>query len=214
MRNWIVFFGMSLFTMASAFAGEGHVGEIRYSILELKQFQTLYGPEWELMKGQDVPADSELRHLWGQSNLPDARGVFLRCANHGRDKGTGNPEGDIKVGEHQGDQVIKHSHGAGAGCYFFESVPKAVSHHKSGFPPGPAFDDGNGISRIADTAVAGGSETRPRNITVNAYIKIRESAPKAPKNPVTPELKSEIVNSPEFKEAVSDAVRSVLRSGR
>jgi len=48
-------------TVTSVLADDGHVGDIRYSILSDDQFRRLHGIEWELLQGQPVPGDSELR---------------------------------------------------------------------------------------------------------------------------------------------------------
>ena len=97
--NFVLFLLFGL--ISGAHAGEGHVGEIRYSILSTAQFQGIYGSEWEIMKGQDIPVHSDLLPLWGQAKVPDARGLFLQSSTAGRDAEAGNPDGELAVGWYQ-----------------------------------------------------------------------------------------------------------------
>lgn len=223
--------------MAYSFEGqadEGKIGEIRYSILTLEQFQELYGPTWELMKGQSISKDSELFHLWGKEELPDARGVYLRSANHGRAPAEGNPHGDSDAcGAYLSDNFKSHNHSGISG----EDAPD--HSHGHGWPGrygDGGFDKGNKAGAIWDGArthgastrhrhsipAAGGSETRPRSVIVNTYIKVRESTPEAvgrqavstssSSQPLgfTSEMMSVITTRPEFRTAVENAVTEMM----
>lgn len=208
---FVVFFSL----IGHAFAGEGHVGEIRYSILTLVQFQEKYGPEWELMKGQDIPTDSELLPLWGQAKVPDARGLFLRSSNAERDAATGNPGGELALGSYQADSFKEHDHGGGDHRHYsnFEQSatrdPRGCSnntvtsypHHHQAWP-----------TTLSGKIITpeGGKETRPRSIIVNTFIKLRESAPISHQNQVTPQLKNSITKSPEFKTAVETILQNMM----
>lgn len=156
----------------------GKVGEIRYSILNIEQFQRLYGNSWVLMDGRVVPANATLAGL-GIANVPDARGVFLRCKNHGRTD-QGNPEGDLDIGTYQGDELRSHDHRSRTTNLMF--ISWTPNHqHLFCFPQ----DGGNPLNKLESLRVAeskmacsssvGGSETRPRCITVNAFIKIHDA---------------------------------------
>ena len=207
--------------VSRAQAGEGHVGEIRYSLLTPEQFQGAYGKEWELMQGQDIPDDSELLPLWGQSKVPDSRGVFLRCSNEGRSSKTGNPEGDLRVGMYQADTFKSHDHGGGD-HHHSVSLELTASRNPNGhqcntvaFCPQlnkPVQSSGSGKIIRTD----GEEETRPRCITINAFVKMRESAP----NPsagvpaVTAPLMREITDHSDFRTAVESVVRDMISRRR
>ena len=196
-------------------AEESHVGEIRHSLLTLKQFQGKYGTEWELMKGQAIPGDSELLPLWGQPKIPDSRGVFLRCSQAERSDEMGNPDGDLPLGTYQADDFKEHNHGGGkhhhSVSFELTASRNPVGHVKNTVADWPqnqravrTTDSGNIIDKEGD------KETRPRCIIVNAFIKIRESAPVPASNTINPELKNEIINSPEFKAAVDKIFKTNL----
>src|SRR4051812_23414297 len=98
------------FVSTSVMANDGRIGDIRYSILSENQSQQLHSKDWELLRGQEVPWNSELKNFWRDPHLPDARGVFLRSANHGRPRNEGNPEGALPIGEYRTDEIVMHSH--------------------------------------------------------------------------------------------------------
>ena len=152
---------------------EGGLGEIRYSILTPQQFQAMNGKGWVLMDGSTIKG-SDLEKEFGWDTLPDARGVFLRAKDHGRYQGKskGNPDGDLKLGQYQGDQLASHSHGIRLKCGPINPAATCAQ------PPGSQYNyvNGNGIyphhSQSNTIAPTGGKETRPKNITVNVYVKI------------------------------------------
>ncbi len=212
MKNYL--FGFLLFFFLSAFAfaqDDSHVGEMRYSILTREQFRSLYGPEWDLMQGQELDESSELLSLWGKGNIPDARGVFLRCSNSGRDVNTGDPQGDAELGSYQADQFKHHGHPVSLPGNHLISAPRARCELQSGLAAGGMFDDcaQNGITRhhAPQPAACGGSETRPRCIIANVFIKLRESVPTPAVDSV-----SQMVAHPVFREAVKNTVKVILNS--
>ena len=114
---------------------EGRLGEIRYSILPLEEFQKLYGKSWVLMDGSCIaekcPYDSskdngkrkKLFNLIINSeyksqfngtilggNLPDLRGRFLRMLNQGEAGNNYDPSENRKIGSFQSSSNKKHSH--------------------------------------------------------------------------------------------------------
>ncbi|MFZ9596484.1 MAG: hypothetical protein ACO3A2_10455 [Bdellovibrionia bacterium] len=178
-ESFFVLFVFLLGLSRSSVAGEGHVGEIRYSILTPDQFQEKYGSEWELMRGQAIPLQSELLNLWGKPEVPDSRGLFLRCTHQGRIDGLGNPLGDqVQCGDYMAD---------------------------------------DGISRLAchETAASSGTETRLSSISVNTFIKMRES-PQIKSNSflITEERMRQITGRPEFEAAVQKVVRQMILQNR
>lgn len=161
----------------------GNIGEIRYSILTEEQFQKIYGKEWILMDGRDI-REEELHTsgLWTQNNIPDTRGVFLRCKNNGRSDGKQNPGGDLAVGSYQSDEFKSHKHGGGnhnhpLWCEWDASrVWKggpSINNTMAWSPPNHRHGHVDHSGEIIQPE--GGSETRPRCITVNAFIKVRRT---------------------------------------
>lgn len=138
------------------------VGTIVASMLEEAQFQAQPGisRNWVLAKGQPATG-SKYAAVTGKTQLPDLRGVFLRSSNSdlaaADQQQRGNPE-NKKLGEFQADDFKTHTHET----------------------PRPGGNDGNRAGRqdawygggSSSTGAAGGTETRPRNITVNYFIKI------------------------------------------
>ncbi|NBU21571.1 hypothetical protein EBS43_09240 [bacterium] len=59
----------------------------------------------------------------------------------------------------------------------------------------------------------GGSETRPKNLTVNIFIKLRErERAREQENPrVTPELIRAVIQHPEFWETMEETIRRTLQ---
>src|SRR5690349_6825897 len=120
MKKSVLFILLYLSTLLSSahasvpYKDEGMLGEIRYSILTVKQFQKLYGNEWVLMDGSSIQ-NSDLHNKFGWNKIPDARGVFLRSKNYNRSVKSGNPDGDLDLGKYQSDELVKHNHQQSAG---------------------------------------------------------------------------------------------------
>lgn len=197
--------------VTSGLADDSHVGDIRYSILSEDQFRTLHGTEWELLQGQPVPGDSELIEYWGNRNLPDARGVFLRSRNHNRDRNQGCTAGDLECGAYQADQIKNHGHTVS----FYRIDSNSDGPHRSRWGTslnGHAFSCPGAVDNHWTADPTGGSETRPRNIIVNTFIKVRENAPARPQTQISAEWVARLFSSPEFLRALTQAVTSAFRS--
>ena len=100
------------------------------------------------------------------SNVPDARGVFVRAMNEGRDKSTGDVDGNRSVGNYQDDQFEKHNHDV--------SYTNGQFAHSAG-GMGIQSNEGHQVQyNYLNISVGerGGNETRPRNVTSYLYIKI------------------------------------------
>ncbi|WP_225875048.1 phage tail-collar fiber domain-containing protein [Pseudomonas bananamidigenes] len=102
----------------------------------------------------------------GNFRLPEARGEFLRGWDHGRgvDAGRG-------LGSFQADDFKSHNHPPSTNRPGFMSneFPVIQAYHGTNSSGTPSYS-GEG-QQMAATGVRGGSETRPRNITVMWCIK-------------------------------------------
>ena len=141
---------------------KGHIGEIRYSMLDKDKFQALYGMDWTLMDGICDGLDmTEYTAATGQPCFPDVRGNFLRAKNNGRTEGNFNPEGDLDLGAPQGYQIQTHNHDTQINTYTGASCNIRGA------------SGGNACGSTKVTTHTGGAETRPMNVTVNVFIKYR-----------------------------------------
>jgi hypothetical protein len=136
------------------------IGDVVTSMLDKDAFTQLNGNGWALADGTDVPTGTKYHKYLKDRNLPtklpDLRGMFLRGANNGRNDGKQNPE-NIGLGEPQADAIKPHKHKKGADA----TSPGGSEHHYWG---------GN-ISGEYEYSELNG-ETRPRNVTVNYFIRI------------------------------------------
>ena len=149
-----------------------HIGEVKTSVLTEAQFQGLYGTCWVQMIGQDI-SGSDLATLTGISNLPDARGRFLRTTG-------GNSPALMQTQE---DQNKEHSHdisyvkvnntngvlgvnGNGTG---WGVIPWGGNSGTIVSNPTNRF---NGSDALGAVHSSGGDEARPKNLGVNRFIKI------------------------------------------
>ncbi|BBM84558.1 hypothetical protein UABAM_02919 [Candidatus Uabimicrobium amorphum] len=137
----------------------GAIGDIKYSLLPLDEFQKQNGSGWVLLAGQEIEK-TPLALVLGIKKLPDARGVFLRGRNYNRSKNEGNPKGDLLVGTYQKDDFKSHGH----------KTTNANSHNGHG-RPATGGDGSEGVG-YHTSCNSGGRETRPRCITVNIYVKV------------------------------------------
>jgi len=135
-------------------------------MLSEAQIQAQIGDCWVLANGRSVTG-SDYETLTGFSNIPDARGVFLRSKNNGRSDGNENPDGELALGAYQADNFKSHVH--------------RQRLNGSGFSDSPLTNTSNGnVSNSTrdsqiDTKSTGGNETRSKNITVNTFIKINNT---------------------------------------
>ena len=136
-----------------------NIGEVRSSILGETIFQSVHGSGWVLMDGRDITG-SDLHGLTGMTDAPDGRGMFMRGKNNGRSDGQENPEGELSLGVHQVDQVGPHNHKVSNGRADTGFTGNSNLPFLSG-GSGPWYSQNN----VSD-------ETRPKNITINWFMKI------------------------------------------
>ncbi len=143
------------------------VGSIVPSLLMEPQFQAVAGNGWILADGRSV-AGSAFAVTTGNANVPDLRGMFLRGRNHGgspagaRADGNENPDGLLTLGNMQGDMIASHAHG-----YIHAWAGGAMTD-----PSTPGQQTGGRRDINHQSNPAGGNETRPRNVTVNYFVRI------------------------------------------
>lgn len=164
------------------------VGTIIQSILEENPFQDQMGSEWVLMDGRPVSKSDEISsHLDGTTDasgnilLPDARGKFLRMIDDRSDAAEraekGDPEANRILGGYQADIFQGHYHNANArgdtgtgGVGTIIPLNRKLNGGGNMVTDGvytPITDGTNGSPRY-------GIETRPKNIAVNYFIKVRK----------------------------------------
>ncbi len=147
------------------------LGDVKYSILSPAKFQQINGTGWVLMTDSTKSSLGITTEISvfdyldsaneSTTNLPDGRGVFLRSKNNSRSDGKQDPGGERALGSYQLDDIIAHSHGYAA--------PDLKT------TTGTGGDDGSTKPVAKMTATTGGAETRPRNIVVNTYIKVKRN---------------------------------------
>lgn len=145
----------------------GALGDIKYSILDEVAFIGENGDCWVLLDGRNV-SGSELAISLNIESVPDARGYFFRCTDN-RISGRKDPDRhpNDPVGSVQNDIIGGHNH----------SLPEISSGNQL-IGPNSTFGvirnvipgENNWVERR--TAKAGGSESRPKNITFYTYIRV------------------------------------------
>lgn len=111
---------------------------------------------WVLADGRT--ATTEYFQATGNSNIPDLRGMFLRGLNEGRVDGKEDPEGTGRTaGSFQADTLKSHSH--------LENLASG----NGGVHSGGSY----GVINQVQTGKTGGAETRPRNMAIFWYVKVK-----------------------------------------
>ena len=159
------------------------IGTIVASLLDYNQFLKLNGLEntsdmseaiWVPCDGRDIGIEKFTYGAYSGGKAPDLRGLFLRGANDmGSTFTTPEPNTDnlnpdnTKVGLTQLDAIASHKHkintrgnGQLSGGRGFVATSDNKNNHK-------------GFKAITDLQENGETETRPKNMTVYYYIKIR-----------------------------------------
>lgn len=148
----------------------GALGDAKYSILAIDDFQEVNGDCWVLMEGQNI--SSSRLGAYGYSEIPDARGYFIRAHDThdhddpdrvDQDRSTTLPVGSIQM-----DQFKSHNHNLGA-----HGLMRTYTLNSSATG---GFDNTITEPNIRDLPLQmpnrGGTETRPKNISLYLYIRI------------------------------------------
>ena len=145
------------------------IGEVKQGFISEALFQSQMGSEWVLADGRDVTG-SQYHTITGITTIPDTRGQFLRGKNNGRSDGKQNPDGDVVLGTQQDDTFKEHSHSVvyNSGGTVFQDGTKVFSNG------GNTWANPTGLSSSTTNMIdnTGGNETRPKNVTINYFIKI------------------------------------------
>lgn len=150
---------------------EGAIGDVKYSVLEPDKFVQVNGKGWVLMDKRGI-VGSKLYELTDKKlgELPDARGVFIRGKNSGREGITGDPAGEREIGSYQEDAYKSKSLSVKMGKVCTVGSNEV---HKGLFSMNTTTQEvwpleGYWISNGGENE----HETRPRNIALYIYIKI------------------------------------------
>jgi len=159
------------------FGGGDAVGDVRSSLLDESSFKNFYGPDWELMKKKEVSGthlsaflSSSLRDKDGKLYLPDARGKFLRMHNNGLSGPHSDPENSRSLGSYQSDATGPHTHSY-LDIYWSEKNGSVFSQLVGN--KGQQDLDNNGFQKKRTTSPNEQKESRPKNISVNYFVRVR-----------------------------------------
>jgi hypothetical protein len=184
----IFFLLLALPTKASITVDSLPYGTVIYSMLPPKDF-IKKNPDWMLMDGGDSVTSRKVygtatgaKEMFAASRLhtegdvedfPDARGLFIRGMNLGREVDSGDADGDRKVAVKQSDTFKKHDHGGGVHGHGFTSSTTMNDWGGNVVVGGSAGGQPRAVSSSSKVINAeGNDETRPRNLSLYIYIKV------------------------------------------
>lgn len=146
----------------------GALGDVKHSILEESDFQTVNGDCWVLLDGRSIKGSS-LDILTSRQSIPDGRGYFIRAYDNRQDHRVDVDRAfGEDVGTVQADTFKTHFHWAA----YLQSDPYLVGWDFSSLSSVNAIlYETSPPYRI--TTKTGGNETRPKNITTYTYIRIQ-----------------------------------------
>jgi len=163
-------------------SGISQIGDVMFSYLTEAQFQSLRNTTWVLCNGQSV-VGSDYETFTGNSSVPNASGRFPRVKDNGASV---DPQGDSSLGSTRTDIFKSHVHQ--------EQYPSTVSDQKVANPAqlssdltiegsGPLtysmgassfYHNPSGTLSPLNTVATGSSETAPKTIVMNQFIKINQ----------------------------------------
>ncbi|CAM1358003.1 hypothetical protein [Tenacibaculum xiamenense] len=167
------------FTDSSSTTETFRVGDVQHSILSPDQFRSLpEGENWLPLDGGVYASlkginlnKTTLATKFGINKLPDARGMFIRSMNLGRDDIYSDPESSRSVGEPQKGQSNNINNfrytwqSAKHGTITIPNNGEWSGHISTGKGQNGGRKDGIQIQKK-------GTETRPNNISLFTYIKV------------------------------------------
>lgn len=179
------------------------IGDIKYSILSEAQFQNVNGKEWVLMKGQTfeelqknqpfkqtgksflghyINKDYDAKLTISKIRIPRAGGKFFRVLNnsgehetHKKDRFEKENGKKRRLGEFQGDLFQAHEH-----SYIDFHIIYQPHNWRIWQNEGSSYRAEKRSNRkTINTNGRNGEETRPLNISFNAFIKIKRKCIKS-----------------------------------
>ena len=156
------------------------IGTIQTSLLTENQFQSLQGSCWVKMQGQDVSTSDYGQLKKDSANnqdlvvlLPNSSGRFLRDSGgyaeplgKVQDDAIRNITGEVKSTS-TNEFVLGEENITGSGA--FEMLPSISQYNPT---KGSATTQSRGFKFDAGNVVPVAEENRPKNLTVNMFIKI------------------------------------------
>lgn len=160
---------------------EGAIGDVKYSVLPPDKFKEENGNGWVLMDDKVLIKGSTLNNKHGVTEIPDVRGLFIRCLNGTRNNDKSdvfkaeNNNKDRLMGDYQPDAIKKHTHNLSYSFGFFGGWGNG-NQWSGGQRGNPMAANQPEVSiTIKDTGTnLNAEETRPKNISLYTYIKINE----------------------------------------
>lgn len=145
------------------------IGTIIASMLKPEDFKKQFPTDTDNWKLADSStANNEYFSVTGCANLPDLRGRFLRGMNVGIDSSKGDPDGSNRTaGSFQSDTVKKHNHNNGT----FSSLLTVTGTNTA--TNGDPNENEPNVYLQMPIQPYGGTETRPRNVAVYWYIRVK-----------------------------------------
>ena len=153
------------------------VGTVVYSMLDATTFTSQQSPgeTWYLADGRSI-AGLGLKYetLTSSASIPNLLGVFLRGKNNGRSDGNQNPDGDLALGTFTTDRFASHNHGGGNHSHNTSTQNGAAPDFGGLIVRIPGAGTFNSATDASGTIIAtqGGSETSPKNVTLNPFIRV------------------------------------------
>lgn len=147
-----------------------NVGSIQHSLLSTEQFQNLSGNCWVKMTGQNITG-SDYHAITGQTNLPDTQGRFLRdTGGDAPSFRTQQNDAIVNITGLFGAEGLSRDTGAmsASGALYHAS---RIHNAYGGTGYVGSVQIGFDASRVVQTA----NEVRPKNISVNYFIKINKN---------------------------------------
>ena len=151
---------------------EDPIGSIKMAMLTEAQMQAQAGETWVLADGRSV-VGSDYATFFGVTNIPDFRGLFTRM----KDNGAGIDEtGDPALASYENDNVPYHTHPVSV------NLNNAIRNTYS-FGAASGTGERTPIDTFTNPVFVqvtvnpdGAGDCRPRNMTVNFFIKINVNA--------------------------------------
>jgi hypothetical protein len=144
-------------------ASIGTIGDIRTSMLTLAQFQAINGTSWVLANGASC-SSTAYGVLTGNSTLPDFRGEFIRGLDNGRGVDSGRTMGSAQAQA----TAVNGLHDNGHTHTFTNATGGGTLVTPGGGTPFTSNTTATGYADFDSTD----SETRPRNVSANIFIKV------------------------------------------